>query len=210
MKTPYNHADKALKKLNDSIEREFQNFSMTVGFDELNYPEVQKQVGALYTRIDSLVRREYRKLAKKVYEETEDEIGVQHTEFASGAFIVALLKSFHPVTKYVYSHEWIRKRDRLVESLMASNGNQEMRGVLQRALNLMTGMVRQYADNVTDEARKTVFRVAGIEDVTWITQRDRVVCAVCAERDGKQYKLSEVPEKHHKCRCYLIPARSAE
>ena len=65
MKAPYNHADKALKSLSESMSREFQNFSTSLGFDELNYPEVQKQVSALYTRIDSAVRREYRKMVKR-------------------------------------------------------------------------------------------------------------------------------------------------
>lgn len=207
MKTPYNHADKALKTLSNSMSREFQNFSTSLGFDELNYPEVQKQVSALYTRIDSAVRREYRRMVKKVYEEAENEVGVPHTEFASGAFVAALLKAFDPITKYVFTHEWIRKRDRLTESLMASNGNQEVREALQRALNLMTGMVRQYADNLTDETRKAVFRNAGIDEVEWITQRDKIVCSTCAERDGQYYKLDAVPDKHHRCRCFLIAIR---
>ena len=207
MKTPYNHADKALKSLSNSMSREFQNFSTSLGFDELNYPEVQKQVSALYTRLDSAVRREYRRMVKKVYEEAENEVGVPHTEFASGAFVAALLKAFDPITKYVFTHEWIRKRDRLTESLMASNGNQEVREALQRALNLMTGMVRQYADNLTDETRKAVFRNAGIDEVEWITQRDKIVCSTCAERDGQHYKLDVVPDKHHRCRCFLIAIR---
>ena len=146
---PYRHADKALKTLKGEMEAEFQNFSTTVGFDELNFLDLKKSVEGLYNRIDKAVRREFRKVARQVYRDAEDEVTLPHGKFETGLFLVALLKRFDPVTQYVYLNEWTRKRDRLVESLMASGGNQQMREALQRALNLMSDQVRQYADNLT-------------------------------------------------------------
>ena len=201
---PYRHADKALKTLKADMEGSFQNFSMTVGFDELNYTDLRKSVNGLYTQIDTMVRRELRKVARQVYRDAEDEIGIPHREFATGLFLIGILKDYNKVTKYVYLNEWTRKRDRLVESLMASDGNQEMRQALQRALNLMSDQVRQYADNVTDEARRDAFVTAGIEKVRWVAEKDDKTCATCKERDGQVYGINEVPEKHRHCRCYIV------
>lgn len=203
MKTPYNHADKALKVLNDTMGREFQNMSVSLRFDELNVIEVKKEVGAMYTRINRAVKRQFRMVARKVFEDTEKELGVAHTEFASGAFILALFKRYDPVTKYVYTSEWARKRDRLVESIMASDGRHELRQALKRALDLMALQVRQYADNLTDEARHEVFVRAGVDEVKWNTQHDGKVCRECADRDGMIFPIDAVPDKHYRCRCYL-------
>lgn len=205
--TPYRHADQALKTLKGEMEGSFQNFSMTVGFDELNYIDLKESVTGLYNRIDKAVRREFRRVARMVYRDAEDEIGIPHREFATGAMLIALLKDFNPVTKYVYLNEWTRKRDRLVESLMASNGNQEMREALQRALNLMSDQVRQYADNITDETRHEAFVTAGIEKVRWVAEQDEKTCKTCRERDGQVYGINEVPEKHRHCRCYLVAVK---
>ena len=203
MKTPYNHADKVLKVLNDAMGREFQNMSVSLRFDELNVITVKKQVGAMYIRINRVVKRQFNKVAEKVFEDTEKELGVEHTEFASGTFVLALLKRFDPVTKYVYTSEWARKRDRLVESIMASHSRNELRQALKRALDLMALQVRQYADNLTDETRHEVFERAGVDEVKWNTQRDGKVCGECAERDGMIYPIDAVPDKHYRCRCYL-------
>ena len=203
MKTPYNHADKALKVLNDTMGREFQNMSVSLRFDELNVIEVKKQVGAMYTRINRAVKCQFGKVAQKVFEDTEKELGVAHTEFAGMGFVLALLKRYDPVTKYVYTSEWMRKRDRLVESIMASEGRRELRQALKRALDLMALQVRQYADNLTDETRNEVFERAGVDEVRWNTQRDARVCGECADRDGMIYPIDAVPCKHYRCRCYL-------
>ena len=204
---PYRHADKALKTLKGEMEAEFQNFSTTVGFDELNFLDLKKSVEGLYNRIDKAVRREFRKVARQVYRDAEDEVMLPHGKFETGLFLVALLKRFDPVTQYVYLNEWTRKRDRLVESLMASGGNQQMREALQRALNLMSDQVRQEADNLTDEARHDAFVASGVEKVRWVAEHDEKTCGTCRERDGQVYGINEVPEKHRHCRCYVVAVR---
>lgn len=203
MKTPYSHADKALKVLNDTIGREFQNISVSLRFDELNVIKVKKQIGAMYTRINLEVIRQFEKVARHVFDDTENELGVTHTEFVSGSFVLALFKRYDPVTKYVYTSEWERKRDRLVESIMASDGRRELRQALKRALDLMAFQVRQYADNLTDETRREVFERAGVDEVKWNTQHDVKVCGECNDRDGMIYPIDAVPCKHNRCRCYL-------
>lgn len=203
MKTPYRHGDKALKRLYTLMEHEFQNFSTVLRFDEMNVMAVKKQVSRMYTRIQRVVKRELAEVAEKAYRDAEDEVKAPHKDFSGLVFLAALFGRYDPVTKYVYTREWVRKRDRLVESLMASRGRQEVRQALRRALDQMGLQVRQYTDNVTDEARFQVFGLAGIEKVMWNTQRDSRVCGVCEERDGEIYKIEDVPPKHYRCRCYL-------
>lgn len=207
MKALYGHADKALKGIREEMEEAFQTFSTTMGFDEMNYIDTRKAVTALYERLDAGIRRELRKVIRRVRKDAEDEIGFTMKDFDSAAFLLGLLKRPDPVTKYVYTREWNRKRDRLVESLMASNGNQEVREALNRALNVTMNQVRQYADNVTDETRIEVFSSAGIAKVMWNTQRDGKVCAECAERDGNIYEMGHLPDKHHRCRCFLTAVK---
>ena len=63
-----------------------------------------------------------------------------------------------------------------------------------------------FIDLVSDEASMRAMTDAGIEKVMWITQQDERVCLDCDEKQGKIYKLSEVPDKPHpRCRCYLRP-----
>lgn len=57
----------------------------------------------------------------------------------------------------------------------------------------------------------------GVERLQWLTARDIVVCPLCKERDGKQYRVDEVhdvlagefchpDETQGRCRCTLVPA----
>lgn len=203
MSAPYAHADEAIKRLNDAMGREFQNMSVSLRFDELNVIDVKKRVGAMYRRIDRMVRREFIRLARKVARDAAREIGADESGISWDDVMIALFAQYNPVTEYVYTREWARKRDRLVESLMASEGRLDLRQALKRALGLLALQVGQYGDNLTDEARREVFREAGVSEVMWNTQRDGKVCAECADRDMKIYPIDGVPGKHYYCRCYL-------
>lgn len=203
MKTPYRHADKAVKKLVGSMGGEFQNLSVSVPFDELNVIRARKEVNGTFSRISREVKREFREVSRKVRTDTEEEIGAKSKRFDSALFLLALFKRYDPVTKYVYNTEWTRKRDRTVEGMLASRNRLEMRNSLRRSLDVLVNQVKQYADNLTDEARLSVFRDAGIQYVIWNTQEDEKVCEICRERDGKRYAIGDIPPKHYHCRCYL-------
>lgn len=207
MKTPYRHADKAMKSLSDKMGAEFQNLSSTLRFDELNVIAVRKQVTQMYERINAQVLREFREVASRVHDDTQTEIAVDNTEFLAAAFLIAIFGRYDKVTKYVYTNEWERKRDRLIESIMAGTGSRDVRQSLKRALDTMRRQVAQYGDNLTDEVRNAVFEEAGIEKVRWNTQRDHKVCEDCRDRDNVIYNLYDVPNKHYHCRCYLTAVR---
>lgn len=205
MSNVFSHADMAIKVMYRTISREFQNFSTTLDFDEINLPTVKDQVSDLYVRIDKVVRSEYRKVLKASYEDTERELKTRPAMFASAAFMLAILRGFNGTSQFVYTHEWTRKRDRLVESLMSCSGQQEMRRALKRALDLMANQVRQYADIMTNEGRMEAFRVAGVARVMWNAENDSKTCHTCRDRDGEVYDIDDVPDlpAHWHCRCYL-------
>ena len=206
----YRHSDASLKVLYRILSAEFQDMAVTLRFDELNTPKTKDAVSEMYRRINVDVKQEYRKIARKVHRDTEDELGVPHADFLPFAFVAGVLSRADPVTDYIYTHEWLRKRDRLVESLMAVHNRQELRDALKRALDLMANQVRQYADNITDEARLEVFIAAGVERVKWITQRDERVCPECHARDGRIYRIQDIPDRHYRCRCYVVAADNSD
>ena len=208
MKSPYLHADKAIRRMNRYMEAAFQNLFVQTDFDELNLTQVKTAVSGMYARIRKEAKDAYREIVKAVILDAEKETGRKQDDLDDLLIVAAVLERYDPVTKYVYGQEWTRKRDRLTESIMSSQGRQEARVAFQRALRLLAGQVAQYADNMTEEARKECFRQAGCENVMWHTQHDSGVCGKCAERDGQIYPLGRLPARHYKCRCYFTAVRN--
>lgn len=215
----YRHADKALRRLYRALEAAMQRLVSTAAWDEMNVIGAVKQV---YSDSERRAFNEYLTVAEKAYEDAGREVlamlpgSKDRLKGITALFITALLLGYDPKTKYVYKHEVERKEARLSENLIAVNthadlfNSNETREALQRAARLYGRQMRNMADTVTDEARVQAFDDAGIEKVTWITQRDRKVCRICRERDGMVYPIRSVPEKHPNCRCYLIPVKPSQ
>ena len=209
----FRHADESLMLILTTMAKEFQRLSGQLGFDELNVANTRESVTMMYRRLDVVIRREYRKVARKAYREAAKEVGGPQGDFQSREFVAGVLRKYDPVSDFRYDREWIRKRDRLFESIIAVElGNQEMRKNLKRGLDVLANQVRQYADNVTVEARIEAFRRAKVEYVRWVSEKDDKVCATCRDRDGMVYALDEVPDipAHWHCRCWLEPADAPE
>lgn len=200
----FRHADRALMVMLNSMSREFQDLSTEIGFDEMNVMETRKRVNAMYERMDRVIRREYRGVARKAYMDASAEAGTDGGAFDAEKFVAGMLRSYDPVSDFVYDREWIRKRDRLFESIIATErGNQEMRRNLKRGLDVLANQVRQYADNITAQARVTAFKNAGADVLVWITEDDEKVCKVCKPRHEQFYPIEMLPEwpAHWRCRC---------
>lgn len=200
----FRHADRALMVMLNSMSREFQNLSTEIGFDEMNVMETRKRVNAMYERMDRVIRREYRSVARKAYMDASAEAGTDGGAFDAEKFVAGMLRAYDPVSDFVYDREWIRKRDRLFESIIATErGNQEMRRNLKRGLDVLANQVRQYADNITAQARVTAFKNAGADVLVWITEDDEKVCKVCKPRHEQFYPIEMLPEwpAHWRCRC---------
>lgn len=210
----FRYADKSLMVIYRDMGREFQGMGTQLGFDELNVLQTRKAVNEMYKRMDEVIRREYIRIAGLAFREALREVKDEDEEFDAHNFVFAMLRAYDPLSDFVYTREYIRKRDRLFESIIATErGNQEMRKNLKRGLDVLARQVRQYADNVTIRARITAFRQAGIRYVRWITAHDDRVCAECNERHNVIYPIDDVIElipAHWRCRCWLVPATEEE
>ena len=202
----FRHADASLMVMLNEMSREFQNLGTSIGFDRLNVAETRMRVNEMYNRMDAVIRREYRRIARKVYREACEEAHYRTDGFDETAFVDDVLRAYDAVSDFVYTREWIRKRDRLFESIVATErGNQEMRRNLKRGLDVLANQVRQYADNITAKARLLAFKRAGADVLVWITEKDEKVCSICAPRDEQFYPIEMLPDwpAHWHCRCRL-------
>lgn len=205
----YHHADKSLMVIFNDMSKRFQAFGSTLGFDELNVMDTRKAVNAMYKAIYAVIQREYRKIAVAAYKDA----GGEEDDFDPYEFVYAILGAYDPLSDFVYTREYTRKRDRLFEAIIATQtGNQEMRKVLKRNMDVLANQVRQYADNTTIQARIRAFRDLGIRYVRWVTEADEKVCSVCAPRNGVIYRIDDLPEipAHWHCRCVIVPATEEE
>ena len=206
MTTPdiFGHADRSLMILFNYMSHEFQNFAI-LPFDRLNILDVRERVNAMYKRMENVIVREYNDIAVKAYRDAAIEASLDDDDFLPYDFVWSVLKAYDPVSDFVYTREYTRKRDRMFESVIATElGNQEMRRNLKRGLDVLANQVRQYADNITVKARINAFKSAGIKYLRWVTEKDEKVCRECAPRDGVIYPINEFPilPAHWRCRCH--------
>lgn len=215
------HADRSLMAIYNDVSREFQTLSTQLGFDELNVMGVRRSVFEMYKRMDANIRRQYMIIARKAYRDALlSAMLVAPTpvpaedDFDYHNFVVSMLRAYDPLSDFVYTHEWLRKRDRLFESIVATQrGNQEMRKNLKRGMDVLANQIRQYADNITVGARLKAFKDAGVKYVRWVAEMDDRTCKTCWDNDGKVYRLDEainlIP-KHWRCRCIWMPSTKEE
>ena len=198
----YRHSDKAAKEMYKRLAAEMQNLMVGLRFDELNVLGVRKNVNAVFKRLDKFCRARFKEVGAAARRDAMDELGV--SRFAAVKdFVITVLAAYNLTTKYVYTNEWERKRDRLVEGIIASRNRLDIRDAVVRTTNLLKRQLLQYADEMTDAARIRAYKDMGVTHVMWHTQHDGKVCKKCDERDGKIYPIDDIPEKHYHCRCYI-------
>lgn len=219
MYNPYKAIDKALQSAIKSIDADFNNTALTLPNDELNYPTARSITSNLFARVLEITKQVYLKGAENALNDARMYLaryGYWNTK--EGDLIAlktkprhvvdAVLTGYSPVTGYRFVNEYERKRDRTMEALLAYAGLQAYRQALKRSHDYTVRQIKANADLVIDEAYYQAYKEAGVTQVMWITERDKRVCEVCKARDGKIYKLTEVPDKPHiNCRCHLRPIR---
>lgn len=200
MKDPYITTDKAIALLNRKTSQRFeeiQNKLRLAKFDELN---VIRQVSGLYEELDSDNRKTFLSIARTIYEESKP----NGKKIPDKKWILLLLSEPDPTTGYVYVNEIERKRDYLIESILASVDKSIS---FRKGMSYWARMSAQYADIVTGQAQLKAFKDAGVKRVRWITRDDEAVCTICHKRDQKTYLVSNVPDRPHwGCRCWFEPA----
>lgn len=193
----YELSDRASKLLNRKAVRRFEAARRKLSdlkFDELN---VIKTVKNLYRDLAADNKKAFFDLAVMAYQDAQPH-GKKEPDMS---WLLALLDSYDPVYLVVYTHEVERKRDRLIEGVIASSSKYKE---FRRGLSLWSRFTGHELDRVTDEATLKSFRDAGVKKVSWRTEDDEKVCETCGPRDGKVYDIDKVPAKPHiNCRCWL-------
>lgn len=205
----YANADSAIRAMNRQNLKAFNRLKLAK-WDEIS---VIQQVSAVYDESVRMAKRKYLEVAYDAFLQAMTEAGISAT-VASGMamdeittdWILDMMEEVDPVTLYAFLPETERKKQRLTEALAAaSNRNAEV----DKALRYWTVQVGQYADNSVYRARLDAFRIAGIEYVRWVTQKDERVCTDCDSLDERIIPIDSVPPPQHiHCRCVLVPVIS--
>lgn len=207
MKTPFAYADKQLAKLKQSVSAEFHNTANALSFDELNVASTHDLTVNLYNRLRSTHEKMLESVERQAYKaaDAETESEGDTTDYTS--MVGVLLTQYNPVTEYVYNNEVRRKRERLMEALMAAPNRNARRAALNKAAKLWFAQAREYTDITVEDARLRAFEDAGIEKVRYMAEDDEHTCHECREMNGKVYPIEEAPDlpRHYHCRCWLEP-----
>lgn len=117
-----------------------------------------------------------------------------------------VLKTPHPITSYEWTAEIERKLARLIEAVSAVKTAKSKSDALLKYAKYFVTQFEYYSDIVTDEAILQAYKDCFVKKVKWVTVKDEKTCADCHERDGRIYKIEEIPVKPHpRCRCWIIP-----
>lgn len=194
---PYEIADKTIALLNRKAIKRFQKAKSECSlfhFDELNVIQVMK---TLYQNLKADNQKAFLDLAQLVY------IGIYNVPSKEPdlSWLLALLREYDPVTKYVYEHEVDRKRDYATEAIIAAPRKAEQ---FRKALSKWAQFTSYYADEVEWKATIKAFKDSGVKKVEWHTREDERVCSECGPMDGKIYPIDDIPPRPHwGCRCWI-------
>ena len=202
----YKYTDKVIRYMNRRTIALFHKSDKLIRQDELNVIEGSKK---LYDDLNHEAVEGLLRVAKEAYKNAYkngliilDKEQKPSNHIVGKAWLLSHLNDYNPVTGYVFSKEVSRKRARFAESVIAQRSQKDFKD----AIRFWALMVAQYAIDITDSATEQGYKDAGVKYVKWNTEKDDRVCKVCRERDGKIYKIGEVPDKPHwHCRCYLTP-----
>ena len=188
----YDYLDEVLKKLIRQIYTLFQQYR-AMPFDELNQTTRTYQ---LYEELEALNFSAFLDIAEYYY------------AMYAGAELVfteaqlrEILRIPSQVMRYAYDAEVIRKRDRLVEAIIATSGSVEE---IEKAMRYWTQMTGWFGVEVADAAVKQGMVDTGIQFVLWHSEHDDRTCLYCSKMDGKIFHVSAIPKKPHPgCRCWI-------
>ena len=209
----YDYADKITLSLSQVIWRVYLKYqkkiiSALVRSDSSS--QIKQILVELYSELDELNIITFKEIAGRAYGFAK---GNKRIDW--GEWLFVLLNKPNSVTQYIYTSEVIRKRDRLLEAVLTIKADASANSALdrkainhamKRAFSLWYRQLKQYAIDVTDEARVQAFHDVHVRYVKWNAAKDDNVCQQCRERDGIIYDIENVPKKtHYFCRCWLSP-----
>lgn len=205
----YEYADKAYDYLLTYVVKEFNRLkSKIMSFDEVS---ILGEVNATYDSLKRITYTKFMELVSAQYEKyflNDDATYEGITE----EWLYNLLMEVDEITKYSYSNELDRTRQRCFEGLVAAiSVETAVKSNIEEAINgsmkHYSRMLRQETITLANESAIKAMVDEGDDRVKWITQKDGHVCDKCKKKDGKTYPIDKIPSKPHiGCRCSLCPA----
>lgn len=173
------------------------------GFDELS---VLRNLTTLYETLDQNNHMAFLEVYVGRYQKTFKKTKKGYDEIYELAelYLIDLLSEPNEVTKYTYDTEVLRKRDRAIESVNATQGIQFKQAEINKALRYWTMQTGFYMDIVCEDAHKQALRDMGVKRVKWYALEDDKVCNECEQLAGKEFNIDEIPfAPHPRCRCHV-------
>lgn len=210
--TIYSRLDKLLPGTKKALRREFNRLSV-MGFDELNVLNTKKATKELFERLVSRNQKMYLDSGYFAYRfafERAEEQGFRgEKRKIDNIWVQEYLKSYNPITRYIYDQETDRRRMRLNEAILtdrAFNSREDFQADLRKAASYWWRQTTQYGIGICDQAMLDAYIDSGVQKVVWRTMEDGRVCDDCDVRDGVVYDINKVlPKEHYGCRCVLLP-----
>ena len=202
----YEKADAAIREMNRRNLRSFGRLKL-LKFDELN---ILTAVTKVYDDSVKLAKKRYLQIALDAYIAAQVLSGRSRQKAEAEAedtitedWVLDMLEDYDEITLYQFLPEADRKKQRLVEALIASH---KRNAEVDKALRYWTLQVSQYAIKTVDDSTLEAYKNAGVKYVKWNTEEDEKVCEVCRPLDGKVFPIDKAPSKqHYSCRCWLSP-----
>nr|DAO16236.1 MAG TPA: hypothetical protein [Caudoviricetes sp.] len=199
MKTPYDSAEKAMKKVYSDNQKRFNNMRLRLAkFDELNVMQISKSVKSLFNDIRNQTMSVYMKLAKEKYPK------------ATKKLLLSWLEMVYIVVEYQFENEFLRKQARYIEALTALSQNgkslngAEMLQLQRRMLNSLNLQLDEFSVYVVDKAMQQEMIETEVKKVKWNAEMDKRTCEECRSMDGQTYDVHKIPPKPHiHCRCWV-------
>lgn len=189
----YDYLDEVLKKVVVRIYDAFSRFRR-LRFDELH---IVSEVHDLYAELERINLDAFLLMANYYYRAESKTEGTLDRAWLDG-----VLTTPSEVMKYSYSSEITRKRDRLLEAIIATKGSV---AEIDKAMRYWTQMTGWFAVEVADQAVTQAREDIGIDEVMWCSEHDNKVCDHCWKLNGQVFHADAVPPKPHpNCRCWTV------
>ena len=191
---PYERSDNAIKKFNRLAMKRLEVVNgrlLIKGFDELN---VLKEVDALYRYWYKTAKKILTELWLAVYRDVRD---TDAAEELLEMHMAGLLDEPNPVTKFIFTLEVTRKRDRAKEAVNSVPGKTPKQVELDKALRELARVFSWYSDIVEEDANIQGQKDEGVKKVQRHERKDRRTCAVCKSADGEIYDIDKIPDAPH-------------
>lgn len=189
----YDYLDEVLKRIVVQIYNAFSSFRR-LRFDELH---IVSQVQDLYSELERINIDAFLLIENYYYRAESKTTGT-----LDRLWLDTVLATPSKVMKYSYSSEVTRKRDRLLEAVIATKGSV---AEIDKAMRYWTQMTGWFAVEVADQAVAQAREDIGIDEVMWCSEHDNKVCDHCWKLNGQVFHADAVPPKPHpNCRCWTV------